>query len=49
MAGIRTSGLRALPDPVFCPLYLSDVQPDNKIDGRDLEFLNNVFVSSFLL
>jgi CubicO group peptidase (beta-lactamase class C family) len=37
-----------LPKSGAVIVYMSDVQPDSQIDGRDLEPLDNVFVSAFL-
>jgi CubicO group peptidase (beta-lactamase class C family) len=38
-----------LPKSRAVIVYLSDVQPDSQIDGRDLEPLDNVLISAFPL
>ena len=38
-----------LPKSRAVIVYLSDVQPDSQIDGKDLEPLDNVLISAFPL
>ena len=46
-AGFGGQRIVVLPKSRAVIVYLSDVQPDSQIDGRDLESLDNVFVSAF--
>jgi CubicO group peptidase (beta-lactamase class C family) len=46
-AGFGGQRIVVLPKSRAVIVYLSDVQPDSQIDGRDLESLDNVFMSAF--
>ena len=46
--GFGGQRIYVLPKSQVVIVYLSDVQPDSQIDDRDLEPLDNVFISAFL-
>jgi CubicO group peptidase (beta-lactamase class C family) len=46
-AGFGGQRIVVLPKSRAVIVYSSDVQPDTQIDGRDLESLDNVFISAF--